>query len=71
MAKYDGWNRHWGRDKNGDTSAEGYFDSLSPEVKEELNRRANRVTSVEGLRRLGNQLENGAEEPKESSSDHS
>ncbi len=61
MDTYDGWNRGWGRGKNGDKSAAGYFDSLSPEAKEALNQHANKITSVEELRKQGNALDSKSE----------
>lgn len=61
MNLFDGWNRGWGFDRNGDKTAAAYFDSLPLEVKEMINNHANRVTSVESLRKLGNQLENEQE----------
>lgn len=62
MGMYDGWNRGWGRDRNGDRSAAAYFDSLPLEVKEQLNNEANKITSVQELRKLGNELESKTEQ---------
>jgi hypothetical protein len=61
MDTYDGWFHGWGKARSGDRSAAEYFDSLPLEVKEKLNNEANKITSVEDLRRLGNQLENKTE----------
>lgn len=61
MDFYEGWNRGWGRGRNGDRSAEAYFDSLPLEVKEEINRQANKVNSVENLIKLGSHLESKEE----------
>lgn len=67
MDLYDGWNRGWGFHRNGDRTAAAYFDSLPLEVKEMLNRHVNEITSVEKLRKIGNQMENKLEAKNDSS----
>lgn len=49
---YGGWNK----DFNGDMSAASYFDSLPLEVKEEINKNADKIKSIDDMRRYADQM---------------
>ena len=49
---YGGWNK----DFNGDMSAANYFDSLPLEVKEEINKNADKIKSIDDMRRYADQM---------------
>jgi len=50
---YGGWNK----DFNGDRSAASYFDSLPLEMKEEINKNAEKIRSIDDMRKFAYHME--------------